>query len=319
MQNFKSFNALNLKGFEISYRIQSLWSGYGQIVRLKNKEGQSLVAKHINPPSQNNHPRGWNTNVGHQRKLQSYINELNFYQAYANQTNEYCKVPKLISSESINNEHLIILEDLTASGFPKLHSSINLNQIKVVLKWLANFHAVFINNDGKDLGPIGTYWHLNTRLEEYEIMEESPLKDKAFEIDERLNNCQYQTIVHGDAKLANFCFSDAGDKVSAVDFQYVGKGCGIKDVIYFLGSCLSDRACEQLETELLSYYFKELKVSISNANTSIEFDQLEKEWRALYAFAWADFHRFLLGWMPSHQKLTAYSQKQVEITLKFLL
>jgi Ser/Thr protein kinase RdoA (MazF antagonist) len=63
---------------------------------------------------------------------------------------------------------------------------------------------------------------------------------KAAVIDQVLNNCSYQTIVHGDAKLANFCFSKEG-AVSAVDFQYVGGGCGMKDVAYFLGSCLTGK------------------------------------------------------------------------------
>ena len=240
MQNFSTFQNLKNKGFSIAETIQSLWSGYGKIVRLKNTSGESLIAKHINPPTTNHHPRGWNTNASHQRKLRSYLVELHWYKNYAALCSENCKIPKLISAESTDNEHLIILEDLTASGFPKIKSKLNFSEVKVVLSWLANFHATFFNHKGNGLWPIGTYWHLATRQDEWDAMQNGKLKNFAAKIDETLNNCTYQTLVHGDAKVANFCFSNAGDKVAAVDFQYVGKGCGMKDVIYFLGSCLSD-------------------------------------------------------------------------------
>jgi thiamine kinase-like enzyme len=66
------------------------------------------------------------------------------------------------------------------------------------------------------------------------------LKEAAPVIDEKLNTCAYKTFVHGDAKLANFCFAPDG-QVAGVDFQYVGGGCGMKDVAYFIGSCLNEK------------------------------------------------------------------------------
>lgn len=77
-------------------------------------------------------------------------------------------------------------------------------------------------------------------------------------IDRVLRNCRFPTIVHGDAKLANFCFADDGQAVAAVDFQYAGGG-GIKDVAYFIGSCPDEADCERQETELLDVYFASLR------------------------------------------------------------
>ncbi len=121
--------------------------------------------------------------------------------------------------------------------------------------------------------------------------------------------------MHGDAKLANFCFSEDGTNIAAVDFQYVGGGCGMKDVAYFIGSCLSNDACERFENELLDFYFTELQQSIHSA---IDFNQLEEDWRRMYPIAVADFTRFLLGWMPTHQKVNDYSLRKTKEVLMSL-
>eukprot|EP01130_Rhizamoeba_saxonica_P004720 TRINITY_DN1917_c0_g1_i2.p1 TRINITY_DN1917_c0_g1~~TRINITY_DN1917_c0_g1_i2.p1 ORF type:complete len:154 (-),score=21.11 TRINITY_DN1917_c0_g1_i2:97-558(-) len=124
-------------------------------------------------------------------------------------------------------------------------------------------------------------------------MPKSDLKKYARDIDTVLNQCKYKTLVHGDAKLANFCFSKNLDKVAGVDFQYVGPGCGMKDVAYFLSSCFSDKCCETYEQELLHYYFSCLRGYLPNFE---DFELLLEEWSELYYFAWADFHRFEIGW-----------------------
>ena len=143
-------------------------------------------------------------------------------------------------------------------------------------------------------------------------MAESDLKDKAEAIALRLKEAKYQTIIHGDAKVANFCFSEDMQSPAAVDFQYVGGGCGMKDVVYFMGSCLDEYECEKYEEKILDYYFQGLKIALSKKGKAHLFKEIEKEWRGLYAFAWADFSRFLLGWMPEHQKLNGYSKKMVD-------
>ena len=122
-------------------------------------------------------------------------------------------------------------------------------------------------------------------------------------IDKKLNDCTYKTLVHGDAKLANFCFGPDGD-VAAVDFQYVGGGCGMKDVAYFIGSCLNERESEQYESNILNTYFHYLQAELDAPNKA-----LEEEWRSLYRVAWADFHRFLKGWSPGHWKINSYSER----------
>ena len=74
--------------------IQSLWSGYGKIVRfgLKGCERKSAVVKHVKLPESGRHPRGWNTDVSHQRKLKSYEVETFFYKNRSTQSNEFCRM-----------------------------------------------------------------------------------------------------------------------------------------------------------------------------------------------------------------------------------
>lgn len=283
--------------------IQELWSGYGKIlrVRLEGTTAGSVVVKHIQAEGAKQHPRGWNTDIGHQRKLRSYEVETTWYEQY--RTNSAARVPNCLAIEHKDNEVLIVLEDLDASGYPLRKTSVSWNEIDSILKWLADFHASYLGQAPQGLWEQGTYWHLETRPHELEALSDDQLKKAAPLIDQELNACTFKTFVHGDAKLANFCFSGDGE-VAAVDFQYVGGGCGMKDIAYFIGSCLNEDECEAMETQILNTYFKHLHRALGERN-----EALEKEWRSLYRVAWADFHRFLKGWSPGHWKINSYSER----------
>ena len=272
--------------------IQELWSGYGKIIRfgLKNAAVNSVVVKHVQLPQYANHPRGWNTDIGHQRKVKSYQVETTWYKKYSK--NSAARLPNCLAIETQGEEVLIVLEDLDEAGYPLRKWSVTWEEIAACLAWLAKFHASYLGKVPDGLWEVGTYWHLETRPQELAVLNDQQLKAAAPFIDTKLNTCQYKTFVHGDAKLANFCFAKDG-AVSGVDFQYVGGGCGMKDVAYFIGSCLNESECERLESKILDTYFQHLQKELPEKN-----EALEKEWRSLYRVAWADFHRFLKGWSP---------------------
>ncbi|MEQ8472808.1 MAG: phosphotransferase [Marinoscillum sp.] len=301
-------NISGAKAITNTQSVQTLWSGYGEIRRyyLKGGKWPSVIVKHIKWPEQVNHPRGWNTNISHQRKLKSYQVEKNWYQLHQ-QTNQNCRIPEVYQIIESDSEILLIMEDLNASGFTiRLHpGNVTLDHARICLTWLANFHAINIGLTSDGLWPIGTYWHLDTRPDEWKEMRNTDLKKSATAIDQHLNTAKYQTLVHGDAKLANFCFNKSNG-VAAVDFQYIGKGCGMKDVAYFMSSCFEDAACEHHETELLGHYFEQLEMAWVSP---IDFQLVKKEWTSLYKYAWADFYRFLDGWSPGHWKMHGYSQR----------
>ncbi len=291
--------------------LQTLWSGYGEIVRLRlgGSNLESIVLKYIVLPDEVVHPRGWNTNHSHQRKVRSYDVETQWYRDWSRRCDASCRVADCFALSSGGNEHLIVLEDLDAAGFPRRYEKLDLPGVKLCLRWLANFHATFMNDSPNGLWPTGTYWHLETRPDELAAMPVGALKKAAGDIDARLSGCHYQTLVHGDAKVANFCFSIDGLEVAAVDFQYVGGGCGMKDVAYFLGSCLNEVECERWQSELLMFYFGALKEALEAGEKVFDWEALEQEWRTMFPLAWTDFYRFLVGWMPTHHKINRYTER----------
>lgn len=302
--------------------VQSLWSGFGEIfrVQLQPESLGTLIVKQVLPPEQTHHPRGWNTDRSLMRKLQSYDVESYWYQSWSQQCNDKCRVPECIASIQEGTKSWILLEDLDAAGFNRRLSGLTAEQAKPCLSWLAEFHARFLHAEPQGLWPVGTYWHLNTRPDEFSVMQEGMIKDIAVDLDQLLSNCSYRTLVHGDAKVANFCFNDDISEVAAVDFQYVGGGCGIKDVAYFFGSCFDEQDCERFIPALLDYYFDQLTGATEN---HIDNNALEREWRDLFAPAWTDFYRFLLGWLPkdadinskTHKKINSYTEKLAQQTI----
>lgn len=283
--------------------IQELWSGYGEISRVF-LEDTSVILKQIKlPTSHHKHPKGLSTHFSHNRKIKSYQIEINWYKSYQEHfADSY--TPKYIDSGKVDNESYLILEDLNEKSFFPIQK-INSTQIKQCLKWLASFHLAYLDQPPTGLWEVGTYWHLETRPDELQLIQDQELKEKAYLIDQKLSNAKYKTIVHGDAKLANFLFSD--HSAAAVDFQYVGGGVGIKDVAYFLSSVFDEDELERNEKSCLDYYFSQLNNIL-----------VEKEWRELYCFAWCDFYRFLQGWSPSHTKINKYSHKMTKKVLSCL-
>jgi aminoglycoside phosphotransferase (APT) family kinase protein len=274
--------ALGVERARRGRRIQSLWSGYGELVRVHLDDGRTVVLKHVRPPA------GRPGDVGHARKLRSYAVEAAFYRAHAPTLPEAVRVPRLLAEEARGEERWLVLEDLDAAGYPERRRDLGDADVDRALRWLAGFHATCLGRRAPDLWDRGTYWHLDTRPDEYRRMPDGPLKDAARDLDRALGGARFQTLVHGDAKAANLCFGPGG--VAAVDFQYVGGGPGIVDVAYLL-SCLSPRWRARHTDRALDTYFGALGARLGETGAAVE-----AEWRGLYDVAWADFARFLQGW-----------------------
>ena len=146
-------------------------------------------------------------------------------------------------------------------------------------------------------------------------MPNSSLKQAAIYLDRQLQNATFQTLIHGDAKIANFCFGQENGEIAAVDFQYCGRGVGIVDVVYFLGSAFSSQTLTDFAPLMLDNYFAHIRHALHDRLEQVQLDNLEREWRGLYPIAWADFERFLMGWSPGHHKLHTYSRTQTTLAI----
>ena len=306
----KILSATGSSMFEVVEVVQELWSGYGQILRLRLDGDSEVVVKHIRMAATANHPRGWNSNLSHQRKLKSYQVETNWYESIRNRDEPLlARTPHCLGTKKVGDQVLLVLEDLDASGFAGRRNLANQYEWQACVRWLASFHLENMNQSTEGLWKSGTYWHLQTRPDELARLDDASLREAALAIDQKLKGAKYQTLVHGDAKLANFCFNQKGTEVAAVDFQYIGGGCGMKDLAYFVGSCFRDEEAERIEKEVLDFYFSQIRELNQKLGALISVDELEADWRPLYRLAWADFHRFMKGWSPGHWKLSDYSER----------
>ena len=161
---------------ELVESVQTLWSGYGELVRIQSQaSGAQFIVKSIDTRPGESHPRGWNSETGHLRKLRSYQVEVAFYAQYAT-LDAQCRVPQCVAHTESTEGSLLILEDLHDAGFHIHRTEGGWTELKLAIRWLAYFHAKFIGHHGKDLWPTGTYWHLGTRQEELDTMPSSPFK-----------------------------------------------------------------------------------------------------------------------------------------------
>jgi hypothetical protein len=292
----------------LEQRLQALWSGYGDLWRAELRHGTTLtrvVVKSVRPPRDDG-------SRSHRRKLRSYEVEQAFYRRYAARCAEVpsCRIAHPVTLRAEDGGWLFVLEDLDGAGFVERRSHADAPHVIATLRWLAAFHARFLGTAPEGLWKVGTYWHLGTRPEELTAMRHEALRQAAPRLDHALNAARFKTLVHGDAKLENVCF-ERGGAVALVDFQYVGGGVGVKDVAYFLSSCLAAREQESMIPRYLDDYFRELvhAVRANAASADVDVAALESEWRALFPLAWVDFHRFLLGWSPGPPDRDPYSER----------
>jgi len=297
-------------------QVQRLWAGYGEIRRvyLSGAHWPSVIVKHVQPPT-SPPPEALSATRSHARKLRSYAVEATWYERYASRCDSDCRVARLLCCENTGERQLLVLEDLDAAGYAARRETPDWQGLLACLDWLASFHATFMSDPGAGLWKPGTYWHLATRPDELAACRDPALRAAAPKLAARLQDARFRSLLHGDAKVENFCFKPGLGAVAAVDFQYVGTGVGMQDVAYFFSSCLDDAVCEAQAPGLLDHYFGSLRRALATRQPALDAAAVEAEWRALYPTAWADFCRFLSGWAPEQYARDGYGHRMTELAL----
>ncbi|KAI9352934.1 Ecdysteroid kinase-domain-containing protein [Obelidium mucronatum] len=149
----------------------------------------------------------------------------------------------------------------------------------------------------------GSYWYLATRKSEFEQLSKE-WKELGVKIDGMLNDipAHFKTLVHGDAKTENVFVSNSINDdglmgVAMYDFQYVGFGSGMKDVVYFLATSVYGMTPDY-ETEVLEFYWNRLQSALQRRSDMRDISRAYtlEVMNHHFELCLIDWLRFMNGW-----------------------
>ena len=192
----------------------------------------------------------------------------------------------------IDSRFSLLLDDFSQDNGWHQVVQTDLKQTRATLQALARMHAFFwLGNKTEPLAsslwPIATYWdqakqpadqanRLSTLFSRFvadfgdpAVSEAAKSKDygallalHAERLEKEVHQGEKQTIIHGDAKSANFFYktsssAEEGLDVGVIDFQWTGKGLCATDVAYAMWACPQSQVLDQ-EQQLVEYYHGQL-------------------------------------------------------------
>lgn len=283
--------------------VQPLWGGLGELLRLELTGGaiNSAILKRVLAPEEQS------TNPSMKRKWHSYQVEQRWYEKYSKRCEQVaCRTARWYGNQAHGRELFLLLEDLGVAGFVPQKCPTR-RHLQLGLEWLARFHALFMFERPEELWKRGTYWNLPDRLDELERTTHPWFKAQSRALDRALKGARFQTVVHGDSKASNFLWRNL-DEAAAVDFQWVGPGCGMRDVTLLLDRCLGEEGCMVEADHWLNHYFESLQRELLRHQLDCPWEALEAEWRRLYPIAWCDHERLWQGWGQGRPSLGPYTR-----------
>jgi len=214
-------------------------------------------------------------------------------------------VPQLMGISEEDDGVMIVMNDLGAHGkyYTKRGNQLTMEEGRALLSWLAKFHAVHWRaaDPPQGLWNEGSFWQLGTRQDELDDLEEEWVqcgldRRRAKEIHELITKTRFRTVIHGDAKAANFFFfagqGDAPLEIGGYDFQYCGMATPLRDVAYLLCCSIQGHLIHENEEDLLSHYYTELTKALRPEDAE---EYTMRELQEMYNLCVVDLARFMSG------------------------
>ena len=203
----------------------------------------------------------------------------------------------------IDSRFSLLLNDFSEDAGWHQVVQTDLVQTRATLQALARMHAFFWLGDktealASSLWPIATYWdqakqpadqanRLSTLFARFVadfgdpgVAEAAKRKDygallalHAERLEKEVHQGEKQTIIHGDAKSANFFYKtgssgEEGLEVGVIDFQWTGRGLCATDVAYAMWACPQSEVLDQ-EQQLLEFYHGQLAQELAKEGSKV--------------------------------------------------
>jgi len=199
--------------------------------------------------------------------LESYQIESRFYKSLAPEMKGF-KLPKVYYNyeDAFNNTFCLIMEPINLTEFNGGHpNGFSVDDARLCLAQLAKFHATFWNHPRLNnffVWKLGSYWtgykrgdHKRQVKVGWEKVKQnfgnnldfsgaradlgSRLYKNLHTILKRFDSMPRPTLIHGDFKITNLFIDSKKRKLTdeavwVIDWQWLGKGSGAIDVVYFL-------------------------------------------------------------------------------------
>jgi hypothetical protein len=174
----------------------------------------------------------------------------------------------------------VILENMYDRGYKSLSvKTSNIETTLCIIRRLAKMHSKFWNKNIKNIFPFLKPWNdpsfdfmtkfVKERWPMFQQRWSHILNSKKMELGrqavddferhkEYLSDGEHLTLLHGDVKYANILFKPLNDEYFEpcfIDWQYVGIGKGIQDVVFFLIESYDIDQLETMASIIFPYYY----------------------------------------------------------------
>jgi len=213
----------------------------------------------------------------------------------------------------------LLLKDFSETEGWRQVVQLNLDEMKATLRALAKFHAFFWNGLPRNQKLISSLWPVGSYLDQAKqplikvedvsatfrrVVSEfvgtetltGDLKDygailakHAERLDREVHGGDKQTVIHGDAKSANFFYrrNSSGDiEVGVIDFQWTGLGLCATDLAYAIWACPQADVLDK-EEELVETYYQYLIEELGHQGETggqgiVELDTVKHQYRLAF-------------------------------------